>query len=101
MKYKEMLRSFFTSDNFRLVMASKSILMVGAGGLGCELAKFFSKYGIGRLDIVDLDIIEISNLNRQFYFKKKHVKQDKALVLSQILKKNLQKIKSKLFLICD
>ena len=67
--------------------------MVGAGGLGCELAKFFSKYGFGRMDIVDLDIIELSNLNRQFYYRNEHVKLNKATVLSSILTQNLKSFK--------
>ena len=36
--------------------------------------------GFGRITLLDLDTIDISNLNRQFLFKKKDVKQSKAIV---------------------
>ncbi len=40
--------------------------------------------GFGKITLLDLDTIDISNLNRQFLFKKKDVKQSKALVRTLI-----------------
>jgi len=59
------------------------VLLVGAGGIGCEVVKNISKLGLNSLTIIDFDLIEETNLNRQFYFRKKHVGQPKALVLKQ------------------
>lgn len=56
------------------------ILLVGAGGIGCELLKNVVMTGFGDITLLDLDTIDLSNLNRQFLFRKKDVKQSKALV---------------------
>eukprot|EP00917_Polyrhabdina_sp_WS-2016_P025825 GHVP01055529.1.p1 GENE.GHVP01055529.1~~GHVP01055529.1.p1 ORF type:complete len:1089 (+),score=196.83 GHVP01055529.1:88-3267(+) len=55
------------------------IFVVGAGALGCEALKFVSllnassKEAGGLCHVVDLDSIEVSNLNRQFLFRREHV----------------------------
>ncbi|KAK5631337.1 hypothetical protein RRF57_007051 [Xylaria bambusicola] len=54
------------------------VLMVGAGGIGCELLKNLVLTGFGEVHIVDLDTIDLSNLNRQFLFRHEHIKKSKA-----------------------
>lgn len=57
-----------------------AVLIVGAGGIGCELVKNAVLAGLCRIHLVDLDTIELSNLNRQFLFRRRHIGQAKALV---------------------
>jgi adenylyltransferase/sulfurtransferase len=45
-----------------------SVLMVGAGGLGAPLGMYLAAAGIGRLGIVDFDVVDSSNLQRQVTF---------------------------------
>ncbi|KAF7377833.1 Uba2 [Mycena sanguinolenta] len=64
-------------------LAETKVLLVGAGGIGCELLKNIVLTGFGKITLLDLDTIDLSNLNRQFLFRKKDVKQSKALIAAQ------------------
>ncbi|KAI8141603.1 hypothetical protein BJV82DRAFT_618398 [Fennellomyces sp. T-0311] len=64
-------------------VASSRVLMVGAGGIGCELLKNLVLSGFKNIEVIDLDTIDISNLNRQFLFQKQHVKKSKAHVAKE------------------
>ena len=62
-----------------------NIFMIGAGAIGCELSKNFAMMGFctdnnSKYTLTDNDHIEISNLTRQFLFRKKDVGKSKALV---------------------
>ena len=47
-------------------LRASSVLVVGAGGLGSPALTYLAAAGVGRLGIVDFDVVEESNLQRQF-----------------------------------
>ena len=69
-------------DEFVKKASKSSSFLIGAGALGCEFIKMFALMGFstqgGKVMVTDDDNIEISNLNRQFLFRKKHVGKNKS-----------------------
>ena len=55
--------------------------MVGCGAIGCEMIKNIALIGMstkGQFVVTDNDLIEKSNLNRQFLFRDRHIQQPKS-----------------------
>lgn len=69
-------------------LKAASVLVVGAGGLGCPALQYLASSGVGRLGIVDDDSVEISNLQRQILYCAEDVGEYKARVAAVRLKKH-------------
>eukprot|EP01083_Nonionella_stella_P230377 814433_1 len=80
------LAATFGSDTVQMINKCK-VLVVGAGGIGCELLKNLVSSGFKDIETIDLDTIEVSNLNRQFLFRKCHVGKSKAKTAAEAVKK--------------
>src|SRR5690554_2845054 len=67
-------------------LRSASILVIGAGGLGCPAMQYLAAAGVGKLIIVDFDRIDMANLNRQILFTPEDIGEYKAEVAARKLK---------------
>ena len=61
-----------------------SVAIAGAGGLGSNIAVMLARSGVGHLHIVDFDIVDITNLNRQVYTVR-HIGSRKVDAIKEIL----------------
>ncbi len=66
------------------ILQKATVAVAGCGGLGSNAAVALVRSGVGSLILVDFDTIELSNLNRQYYFRK-HVGMKKVEALAQLL----------------
>ena len=64
----------------QLKLKQASVLLIGAGGLGCPLALYLAAAGVGKMGIVDFDTVDFSNLQRQVLFGTDDVGKPKAEV---------------------
>jgi len=62
-----------------------SVLVVGAGGLGSPILMYLVSSGVGRVGIVDGDIVSVSNLSRQVLYADKDVGKKKVFVAKEKL----------------
>jgi adenylyltransferase/sulfurtransferase len=59
-------------------LKESSVLIVGTGGLGSPLAMYLAAAGVGHLGLVDFDVVEISNLQRQLLYGNSSLGRQKA-----------------------
>ncbi|KAI2654731.1 Adenylyltransferase and sulfurtransferase MOCS3 [Labeo rohita] len=69
----------------QVALSNISVLVVGCGGLGCPLAQYLAAAGIGRLGLLDYDVVELSNLHRQVLHTELTQGQPKALSAAQAI----------------
>jgi len=66
-------------------LKNASVLVIGAGGLGCPILSYLTACGIGRIGIIDFDIVEQSNLQRQVLYSQSDIGLPKVEVVSRKL----------------
>jgi adenylyltransferase/sulfurtransferase len=66
-------------------LSMTKVLVVGAGGLGCPVLQYLAAAGIGTLGVIDFDIVEESNLQRQILFGTESLGTNKALAAKRRL----------------
>jgi len=65
---------------------SSKVLIVGAGGLGCPVADYLSRAGVGTIGIADFDKINLSNIHRQNLYNSKDIGKYKVDIVKEKIK---------------
>ncbi len=84
------LRGFGPEGQEKLVQSS--VLVIGAGGLGCPALLYLAAAGVGKIGIYDGDMVNVSNLNRQILYGEKDTGKSKAVLASEIIRKKYSDI---------
>ena len=74
-------------------LRESAALIVGAGGLGCPAALYLASCGVGTIRIVDDDVVEVSNLQRQILFRDSDTGEPKVKVAARELESINPKVK--------
>jgi adenylyltransferase/sulfurtransferase len=72
------------------------VLIIGMGGLGCPVAEFLTRAGVGSIGIIDSDNVDLSNIHRQSLYDIGDLKKSKVTAA----KKKLKKINSQVKVSC-
>ncbi|KAJ7074360.1 hypothetical protein C8F01DRAFT_1205476 [Mycena amicta] len=83
----------------QLKLQGASVVVVGAGGLGCPALQYLAAVGVGRIGIIDPDVVELSNLQRQILHDESKLGLSKAESASRALKQINSTIR--LDIVCD
>lgn len=74
--------------NAQEVLKDKKVLILGCGGIGSHVGWNLTTLGVGEIDFVDFDVVELSNLNRQILYDEYDIGKKKV----EVLKKKLQSV---------
>lgn len=85
--FESLNRSEQSIESFQKKLLKKTVLIIGAGGVGTALANTLNAIGIGKIIIADEDRIERTNLSRQFLYTEDDVGKLKVQVLAKYLNK--------------
>ncbi|MTK54050.1 HesA/MoeB/ThiF family protein [Paludibacter sp.] len=84
-KYDRHLRINGFTPGMQEKLKRASVLVIGAGGLGCPVLQYLTAAGVGRIGIVEPDVVSVSNLQRQILYAPSDLGKSKALLAAERL----------------
>lgn len=75
-------------DDLFTLLSQKKYCIVGCGGIGANFAEMLARSGAKHINLIDRDIVELSNLNRVFSFSKV----DKGKLKTEVIRNKLKSI---------
>lgn len=86
----------YNMNNARDILSKKTVIILGCGGIGTHIAWHMTVLGVKKIILLDYDLVEESNLNRQFLFDREDIGKIKV----DVLKNKLQKINDQIKIDC-
>ena len=80
------LKNIGTLGQKKIILSK--VLIIGMGGLGCPVAEFLTRAGVGSLGIVDYDKVTLSNIHRQSLYNNNDLNKFKVSIAEKKIKKN-------------
>lgn len=68
-------------------LSKSSVLVVGAGGLGSPIIQYLAAAGVGKIGVIDYDVVEGSNLQRQVIHNESNINKPKVQSALEYIKK--------------
>ncbi len=86
-RYNRQLKIPGFGEECQKKLKESHVVIVGMGGLGCASAIYLTAAGVGRITIIDFDVVELSNLNRQALYWEEEIGEKKVFVAQRKLSK--------------
>lgn len=74
-------------ENGQLKLKAGRVLVIGAGGLGCPVIQYLVAAGVGKIGIVDGDMVSLSNLQRQILYTEADIGLSKSCIAAANMRK--------------
>ncbi|MFZ4545535.1 MAG: HesA/MoeB/ThiF family protein, partial [Saprospiraceae bacterium] len=87
LKYNRHLLLPEIGETGQMKLKQASVLVVGAGGLGCPVLQYLAAAGVGNIGIIDFDLVDASNLQRQVLYDETDIGKPKAEVAVEKLRR--------------
>ena len=84
--YKRQTTLAEIGDDGQQKLLQTKVVVVGCGGLGSVAAVYLAASGIGTIHLIDFDVVDISNLHRQVFYKTADIGKPKSKILANHIK---------------